>query len=540
MGLKNGGPTILRYIQRGLYNKDAKVYKICVDGEYMRYKGMIEDNLSKHNAEEMIASTSFEYMRTVVQNIECMMRQRAAEVLVYMDGARVANKETCRSEFLYNAEQIRGIFKALCAESDYNVQSLDYGESELQMYIQRDKTVNLNIFVTNDSDMISILYGHKPTILDDDAYTVLQDDTVSFDGTVITSKCRFYDYNNRYGPKDDVVDSCMWLNTGREFTAIGFDFIEDRLIYTPSVFRTFVAFCGTDFTNALLTESLIPGVLTAKDEDKKYLNTLSGDVNLIGALLLMLGIRDGGTIKRVDPHDKIPFSARSISDSITTYVNYITTGEMDTSIVCSRPNMSTACREYLFALREGATSFVKKELATWAQRVTLQEAAENFKTFLGTMSQCQKKGAAKEIDQFKITTTPRKRSEPVERLDSDNPFRLNLKRIKRTTPRDSYHHEYDSIYTFPDTTTTTSKPPLPSSNDIVQDIICNEIIPPRPKEPTTTAAATTTNNSIENITPPASPVLFDLNQIQQQQQPYVQLENFMLLTSSDTNVLNLV
>lgn len=392
MGIKNGAPTILSFMRKGIYNRNCGKYKIMIDGEYMRYKGMIESNLTKHNAEEAIAATSYDYMHNIIHNIEGLIGRCADEIRVFMDGTRVSNKETCRADFKFDAGLIRTIFKSICMEHGHSVIELQHGESELQMYLQRDKTMPLNVFLTNDSDMISICYGHRP-ISKTGKFTLCENLPPKYDYAS--------DANSVYSEPNDIIDSCVWINCSRETVAIGFDLIDDRFIYTPDVFRVFIALCGTDFTSNLLTDSMIAGILTAVDDDKKFINNLT-DINEIAACLQMLGIRNGGTIKRATPVQKtkkmptthlfnpitglpiLPdYNPNDLHRAITMYREYITTGKMDDSTI-PRPNMSNICRQFLYAMKGQDDDFVKKSLNTWARQTTLQYALDCFKSYHGT------------------------------------------------------------------------------------------------------------------------------------------------------------
>lgn len=377
MGIRNGAPNILKNIQRGLYNKKAKNYTIYVDGEFMRYKGMIDNNMARVDAEAAIAQTSFAYLQRVLNDIEELLGKRAQLIKIFMDGERVSNKTTKRSEFYFDSGLIRVMFKRLCAcQPNYAVKELDYGESELQMYLTRDQTNELNVFLTNDSDMISICYGHTPNVTE----TFDRNKHTEFQQQLLRKSIA--DDNNEYVSNYAVSDSCVWINCGREIRAIGFDYICDRVIYTPRVFRTFVAFCQTDFTENLFPESMIEGIMRAPDEDKRYINTLTY-INDIAAALQVLGIRGGGNIKRDKKLQNSKFDPASIELAVSMYIQYITTGVM---LNCKLPSndMSLACRQYLYAMRRQDKCFNLKALREWSRTISLQEAIENLKLFIHT------------------------------------------------------------------------------------------------------------------------------------------------------------
>lgn len=406
MGIKNGAPNIIKIIRRGLYNKQAKEYKIAVDGELMRYKGMIENNLTKHNAEEAIAATSFDYMNSLIKQIECFIGSRAKETIVFMDGTRVFNKEHRRSDFSYDSGQIRAIFKTLCYQYGLTVNELINGESELQMYLQRDKTVDLNVFLTNDSDMISICYGHTPNVqyINDDSSEDIK--AITIDQTINPSAID--DNNQIYDLKKvKILDSCVWINSGKVITAIGFDFIQSRLYFNSFAYRVFISVCGTDFTSNLLTDSMITGILLSEKTDIEYINTLD-DVHAIICSLLMLGLRAEGTIKRIEEKSKFAlFNPDEINIATRMYLEYIETGKMN-NVSIPRPLMGLACRHYLYAMREQDLCFVKKTLCQWAKSTPLSVGIDAMREYLGTYdpNMCDAK-----------PTTPQKRKQSSNRVE---------------------------------------------------------------------------------------------------------------------------
>lgn len=397
MGIKNGASDIITVIKRGLYNKHARSYKIIVDGELMRYKGMIECNLTKHNAEEAIAATSFDYMQRQIEQIELFIGRRANEIIVFMDGSRVFNKESGRADFKFDAGLIRITFKTICFQHGYTMNELVDGESELQMYLLRDKTMDLNVFLTNDSDMISICYGHTPTLKyikdtlsDEDALCSVIDRQGVNVANNTTSE--IIDMNQIYNlNKVKISDSCLWINSGKTVTAVGFDFIERRVHFNTLSFRTFISFCGTDFTSSLFTDSMISGILLSDRSDIEFINSLE-DSNDIAGCLLAIGVRAGGTIKRFDDQaKKASFSPYDIDASTKKYLEYIETGKMTNSTMI-RSNMGLATRHYLYAMKGQDSCFIKKSLTVWAGSTSLEECVFNLKMYLGTFDPNSKPG----------------------------------------------------------------------------------------------------------------------------------------------------
>lgn len=404
MGIKNGGNTILSFMQRGLFaNRDIKKYAIYVDGELMRYKGMTEQNLCSHNAEEAIANTSFQYMQRLIRDIINMIGSRPQDVYVYMDGARVNNKCAQALNFNFDASQIRAIFRMQCEDYNYIVRALQYGESELQMYLQRNQDEhNLNIFITNDSDMISICYDHEPKITSSTISVENNQESrlLKFNelklknfNTMPTMEKAILDDNNGYEENIyNIIDSCLWINcASKNIRGYGMDFVAQTIGYDSIVFRTFVALCGTDFTQNLYTNSMISSILTASTVDKDQINKLT-DYNDIAPMLFSFGVRGLGTVKRCNEmtnanhdianadgsYDKIRFA-----QAIDIYIKYICTGIMS---INSMPkfNMGIVAKHFVHALTNGECMTTGKTLAAYCENRSFDILLQNIRHNLGT------------------------------------------------------------------------------------------------------------------------------------------------------------
>lgn len=416
---------LIEHFRRGLYNHKPTSYIVSVDGELIRYKGMVSANMTQHNAEEAVANTSCEYLVRTVIWIETYMGLCAREVIVYMDGARVANKTTARPECALDVSVIRATFMRLCAERGYRVHALLHGESELQMYLRRDRNVDLNVLLTRDSDMLSICYNHMPTFLctktgaelrytdveqrglvsssssspdqttatpeedddDDTSFGVRRQNTAS----VNVMFERITDINSIYtnAPEDGVkvLDSCVWILCGdssKPMQFIGFDACAHRIGYNDTVFRTFAAMCGTDFTDSMVTPSMFTGFFNAAGADeKRYMNTLR-DVPKIAASILYMGLKGGGEIKRGLGQVQRPFNRNDITVALSMYYEYISTGSMANKRI-PKFNTALAVKHFVYAMRAAVDDrFVKRELIKWANNVPLYECLQNLDAHLGT------------------------------------------------------------------------------------------------------------------------------------------------------------
>lgn len=395
MGIHGRG-IILEHIVCGAYNKRGKKRALYVDGELVRYRGMCQDNMNKYNAESEIAMTSFGYLKNLKSVIETHICEPIDTIVVYLDGRRLVQKVKRPTEERLNQNLVRDLFKELCTNEGYTVNQLANGESELQMYLKRNKENDLNIFLTNDSDMISICYGHKPTInqlinqsveewLSENAardvdmcnpliYNAIENNSIE--------KKRIVDNNRIYMNAEMVRDSCLWIDcASNQITAFGMDFIDELLKFQPTQFRTFVALCGTDYTRSLLTKTQIKSIMMSSDSDRNYLNNLNG-IHHIVAILMVIGMKYGGTLNRLRRTTHTPpIDKNQFIRSIQQYIEYMITGLFDAPDDTSAQDMSIVAREYLYAMKGENDDFKKKTLSTWANRISYDECLNNLDSF---------------------------------------------------------------------------------------------------------------------------------------------------------------
>nr|WOJ45343.1 polh/gran [Apis mellifera nudivirus] len=392
----NGARSILVHIPAGLYVRTPKSYNIYVDGELIRYKGMVTENLTKTDAELAIARTSFLYLRKLLESVEMHLHKRSSRTIVYMDGARVANKVADRPEFMFDASLIRSTFSAYCLDNGIEMRHLEYGESELQMYLMRDTMAELNVFITADSDALAIMYHHR-AVENKEAESEQGEElnrlsetiaTVTTTNANIIEADRIVDRNMNYKEAERVRDSCLWISCASSgIVAYGMDGLRDRLGYAPFAFRVFLALCGTDFTPQLYTDSMIAGIMTATRSDREFINMLT-DVNELAALFLLLGLRGNGTIKRKEAYNFEHLDSSeligwidNLDRLVRNYITYTESGRMNPDPI-AKPKMSILCRYYLFSMRNGVDIYVRKNIQIWAKDESLENALANFRKMI--------------------------------------------------------------------------------------------------------------------------------------------------------------
>lgn len=366
MGIKIAAEQfIVKFSYGGKYNQKATTYNVYVDGELMRFKGLVEMNMTQHQVELEVAKTSFSHLQKLLKQVTSHMLQAPQQIYVYMDGKRVSNKEVRTNTYKtsYDEKVLRAMFMDLCTHNGMKVVALDEGESELMMFLQRDRTTNLNMFMTCDSDMLSIMYGHKPTIACDGS---CHSGPTSGDFEAAGNNCyeildRSLVYTEEFAPR--VTDSAVWYHFNKEIF-IGMDYVEEMLQLRPLQFRTLMACCGTDFTNAILTETMARAFLNIDAKDIEYINGLT-DLHEIVGCFIMLGVRVGQLKVLKGQTEQVPFDANAFIKVIKAYTFYIETGCM-TQETLVRQDMATAVRQYIAAMRNGNRSFALKEIRNWS------------------------------------------------------------------------------------------------------------------------------------------------------------------------------
>lgn len=369
MGLKFGAHKILEKLKFGLYNRAVEHYTIYVDGELMRYKGVIASNTPSQITCESVANTSFDYMMGLVRNVEFMLPTTAKRsIIVFMDDSR--------SQSSSDRDLVRNLFTSKCLLNNINIHVMQSDESDLQMYLHRNRDNDLNVFITSDTDMIPLLYSHVPIIKQKLSGEPVDYSDLTFRNDYDCGQ-RICNNNRIYTSRSvSIKDSCLWINCGYRLIAIGCDFSTRRLHYDTRIFPVFVGMCGTNLTGSMLTETLVQGVLRADIEDIAYINSLS-ELGSIVAALLFVGLKNGGTLRPLNKHqdDPEPQSSRleDYMHNLKVYLSYIERGAApDDELV--RVNVPVLCRKLLSLMGYTANTYRKAMLHTWANLLDMDEA----------------------------------------------------------------------------------------------------------------------------------------------------------------------
>lgn len=420
MGIQHGSALSVHF-QHGRYRRSPTVYSVYVDGELMRYRGMVAVNMEARDAEARIAASSVAITVRVVEQLRRYFGREPKDVHVYMDGAvRVANKTTDRPIFRFNAKLIRSLYVDGCRRHGMRVHHLDVGEAELQMYLKRDREVDLNVFVSDDSDLLSIAYAHRPRQVHDvgplrslDNHVVVRDDASSqqqqqsssclvSSGNVTTTAAAVNgggaavnDANVRYDSAIEtrIRDSCVWVRNGTASSAMarplaggggcagspnvsstlifhGMDACREVMHLGVTQFRVFCALCGTDFTPSMFTQTAIKAIASASREDKLFLDRLQEPLE-IAAGLLLLAVYHGATLKRMENKTKHAPSCGdplvALAAALRMYCSYIETGVMDERTIPKPPMY--AAQHTLLRIMKGDSDHAKRQLKSWCVKL---------------------------------------------------------------------------------------------------------------------------------------------------------------------------
>lgn len=386
MGILNGSKKILEKLENGLYNRDITKYSIYIDGDLLIHKGVFEDVLRNNNdPDREVATASYKYVEKLLDHIESDLLIRANEKIVFLDSIiRVKNKRERVHTDLFDKRNTCEIFKNICLENGIKVTELEYGEAEIQMYLKRDQTNSLNIFLTADSDMIPILYNHKPKVFNRETNIIQKYKTFKYRPDENFRNFFFKSKNKIYTNQDNVIlDSCLWVNCRKIISVIGCDYNRKRLKFNNLSFLVFCGMCGTDFTEGILTETMIDGILYhTKENDFKIINKQT-DIICIVAGILILAAKKKGIIKRLrkpqkyKPLDNLSVKIEDYIENLQYYIEYIKTGIM-TDKTFNKVNIPVICREFFYLSGFRGRFFKRKQLMEWIAEIDLDSTLEDL------------------------------------------------------------------------------------------------------------------------------------------------------------------
>lgn len=350
MGISKGS-FFYKLFKHGLYQKKPKIVRIHVDGENIWYKGCVSEGMNAVNVESEIANIAHMYLVSLKLEIEQLLGLKSIDpenVFIWMDGARNIYKENRDYVLKFDKRVVRKEFTSLLKFYGYQIKQLNEGESELIMYHDRNKKfplncdtydyssekleeveVDLNVFISNDSDMFSICYNHRPK-------TTESFETISLVSTDPITHLRFIDSNYTYPDYLKVTDSCVWISTNpRSVQVIGFDFCQDRLHLNPKPFQILTIMCGNDYYRKHMLsntsiESIIDFIITKSDQTRNFLQFINSldDCIEVCVMFLFIAIYNNSSLVKMDKNDFLNPDLKNFYFIINRYINYIESKSM--------------------------------------------------------------------------------------------------------------------------------------------------------------------------------------------------------------------
>jgi len=379
-------------LKQGLYNSKPNNYRVYIDGSFFWHKGDIKIYKTQNDVEHLMASVAYNYILNILKLVYLHFNNlHPLNVYIYMDGERIENKrQRTESTTTYKKSLLVDIFVNLCQKNIPNckIEQLLVGESELQMYKNRDISSDVNLFITGDTDMVSIMYGHRSKCTNFNLSDIQTNHHLYGEGIVDLN----FTYPYALLQCNGVSDSCVWLKDikdNRQF--IGFDFSEDIINIPKRLFRIYIALCGTDFTNKMLTESMSLNFMNIKKHDLEHFqhlldnnnnnNNLCDIVYGIIYVCCKMGKFTLPKLKKDQNVDNSYFSIQDMENKIKIYLDYIESGIMTKSIINDNNNNSIVCHKIVKSMTEmmSAPIIQSRSVLQWCNNNNFSTAIENVK-----------------------------------------------------------------------------------------------------------------------------------------------------------------
>jgi hypothetical protein len=364
MGIKN--PSVLvQYLSNSTCNMHPKNYKIIFDGEIIRHLGYnVKNQLSQH-PEMAIAQTSISTVKNIVSRLSTLFDSMPSEVIVYFDGVRPSGKVVrVAPDFSANDKDQ---FSVYCHLSGYTVKQLLVGEAELMMYLERDKEMDLNIFVTSDTDVISIMYGGNYE-------QHVSQETVTIDQNNMSGKIRHVAKQN----------SVMWVRIRLEshLDLYGMDDLAAIFHLSPNHFRIAIVLTGTDYSLPIFTKTMMINCFSNIVNNKSYarsINQLTKLQDIIVAFIYLSAINKFSFQRNTKDFQHKPVDYRQFEKSILNYLNYIENSR--TINIYYDYDRYTILKDYIEGMLKCKLEQFKTSLVTAQfQTMSMSEAISQYKS----------------------------------------------------------------------------------------------------------------------------------------------------------------
>lgn len=335
MGIQNFN-LLFPKTKHGYGNINPKTCGIYVDGEFMRYRGYVSNNLTSDNAEVNCANTAFYRLEKVLTEIFDLFPNAIKTVVIYFDGKRPETKVIRQNAFNIDQKTERDLFKGFCSKK-YEIKQLDTGESEKMMFFERNMENDANIFVTGDSDILSIAYSDK--MLDETEPTF-------FEGQILANLDNTITVRN-----NPVKDSIMWYRVMENCALYGLDFICHEYGLKKLPMTVLIGMQQTDYTNGLFTKSMLAStckVLTMEPKLVEEINKMDKIMDIMGAFYYVC-VQSNFTFKK---SNEVGGSCDYMDavNTVNSYVSYIVNKIPEEFMVFTKCNCYTIGVIFLSAL----------------------------------------------------------------------------------------------------------------------------------------------------------------------------------------------
>lgn len=221
MGIQKFNVIFKEYIENAKSVPDDKLsYTIHVDGNLSLFRGAISNCVEPHD----IANNAFMTLSRLIHKMS--ITYKIDKVVIYFDGSPPIRKTTtikkraCAVKFDVQAAMAH--YKSLLQhDSLFHINQLEIGESEMQMILERDPS-KPTILITNDSDVFHVAYEKAKN------------------------------------------EAPLYLTNGNDYFI---NLSRFNVLGMPrSLFSALVILMGTDYTQNLLTPSMINTIISCYDK----------------------------------------------------------------------------------------------------------------------------------------------------------------------------------------------------------------------------------------------------------------------------------
>lgn len=167
----------------------GKRINLYIDAMINLFAGVTAGNVALDNCSAIISNIAIDGIDKIIKKIKRMTNVN--KIIIYFDGKRPASKNTTSEsrrnnmklpyqDYKNTKNQLIEACNVFVENYDAQIESLDIGEAEVEMFLNRNPKIP-SVFVTRDTDMISLCYNYQKKHENDLVYWVSQNDLVKFD-----------------------------------------------------------------------------------------------------------------------------------------------------------------------------------------------------------------------------------------------------------------------------------------------------------------------------------------------------------------------